>query len=418
MNEYQTTLYDWLMDLVQSNEAFYFSDVDVDDVWYRIFNYRLASYTDFCQPGALECRGITFEMVEPFDPTPVRLASIPFEKFFNLYENPFTMDLDLSTVREIADKADGSLITSYMHKGDLRLKTKGSLTSDQAIAAMGWLYMPEQEEFLKEIVGAERLGYTVIMEWVAPDNRIVLGYETPELRVLGVRSREDGSYVDYRDVDIYVFPQITFRWTKLEPVEDPVEFVKKIPDMQNIEGYVLLLESGQRVKVKTTWYLALHHTKDSINSPRRLFEAVLEEATDDMRSLFHDDKVAIQMIEDMEHFVDEKYNHMVDQVERFYERNKHMTQKDYAILGQKELDRMFFGLAMNKYVGKSVNYKEFLKKQWKKLGLKDREEENESGPTITIDLESHPPMMKDADDNFVVMSDCYLDEDQLKRGEK
>ena len=62
--------------------------------------------------------------------------------------------------------------------------------------------------------------------------------------------------------------------------------------MQNIEGYVIRLASGQRVKIKTAWYLALHHTKDSINSPRRLFEAVLEEATDDMRSLFYDDKLA------------------------------------------------------------------------------------------------------------------------------
>jgi len=51
-----------------------------------------------------------------------------------------------------------------------------------------------------------------------------------------------------------------------------------------------------------------------------------------------------------------------------------MTQKDYAILGQEELTRMYFGLAMSKFVGREVNYKDFLKKQWKKLGLTDREE--------------------------------------------
>ncbi|UQJ95715.1 RNA ligase 1 and tail fiber attachment catalyst [Klebsiella phage CPRSB] len=28
----------------------------------RIFNYRMASYTDWLKPGALECRGIMFEM--------------------------------------------------------------------------------------------------------------------------------------------------------------------------------------------------------------------------------------------------------------------------------------------------------------------------------------------------------------------
>ena len=195
------------------------------------------------------------------------------------------------------------------------------------------------------------------------------------MRVLGSRNRADGSYVNYADVDTDVFTEILKRLTQIVHPEDPVAFVNEIPNMQNIEGYVIRLDSGQRVKVKTTWYMALHHTKDSINSPRRLFEAVLEEATDDMRSLFHDDKMAIQLIDDMEKFVEEKYNHMVDSVERFYERNKHMTQKDYAILGQEELTRMYFGLAMSKFVGREVNYKDFLKKQWKKLGLKDREDE-------------------------------------------
>jgi hypothetical protein len=79
----------------------------------------------------------------------------------------------------------------------------------------------------------------------------------------------------------------------------------------------------------------------------------------------------------MELFVEGKYNHLVDTVERFYERNKHMERKDYAILGQKELEKMHFGLAMSKYTGKPVNYKEFMAKKWKEFGLKDEELDNE-----------------------------------------
>ena len=192
--------------------------------------------------------------------------------------------------------------------------------------------------------------------------------------MLGIRSRIDGSHVDFKDVDIYVFPEITKRWTKILPIRDVEDFARRLPKMTGIEGVVYTFPDYTKVKHKTDWYFALHHTKDSINSPRRLFEAVLEEATDDMRSLFFDDKVAIKLIEEMEAFVEEKYNHMVDQVERFYERNKDLTQKEYAILGQKELVRMHFGLAMNKYVDRPIDYKAFLKKQWKKLGLKDLEE--------------------------------------------
>ena len=48
MNEFQTNLYNGLMDLVASSEAFYFGDVGhPDGTIYRIFNYRMASYTEF-----------------------------------------------------------------------------------------------------------------------------------------------------------------------------------------------------------------------------------------------------------------------------------------------------------------------------------------------------------------------------------
>lgn len=375
MNDYQYNLYTALMALVESNEAFYYADFEKDGVYYRIFNYRLASYSDFLVPGALECRGIMFEIDHDGDEAhPFRLVSLPMEKFFNLYENPFTMDLDLTTIVSIEDKADGSLISTYIHHDDLMLKTKGSINSDQCIAAMEWLNRPENLKFKNQLHTLAWRDQTVNMEWTAPDNRIVLGYEESSLRVLNIRDNTTGDYVEYDLLKMCRndYDEILAHWTTRFNIKDTVEFVKSIPDMQNIEGFVVRLASGQRVKIKTTWYLALHHTKNSINSPRRLFEAVLEEATDDMKSLFHDDPLALKQIDEMEKFVEEKYNHMVDTVERFYERNKHLERKDYAILGQKELDKtMYFGLAMNKYVGKSVDYKAFLKSKWKQLGLKD-----------------------------------------------
>ena len=376
MNGYQQKLWDELNDLVNCSESFYFKDFEMDGSMYRIFNYRLASYTDFLAPSAMEARGIMFEIEDTgYDAIPVRLASLPMEKFFNLNENPFTMDLDLTEISSIMLKADGSLISTYMHDDYIQLKTKGSLISDQCIAAKMWLNLPENKSFKDELTAAERLGYTVNMEWCAPNNRIVIGYEQPHLVVLNVRSREDGSYFEWYDIDSYIFPEILSRWVEYETPDDAVQFIANTPDMQNIEGFVVKLLSGQHVKIKTTWYLALHHTKDSINSPRRLFEAVLEEATDDMRSLFHEDPVAIQMIMDMESFVEEKYNHLVDTVERFFERNKDLDRKDYAILGQKDLDRKSFGLAMSRYLGKGVDYKEFMKKNYKHFGIKDEVED-------------------------------------------
>lgn len=363
------------MTLVESNEAFFFADHERNGKTFRIFNYRMCSYTDMCIPSAQECRGHMFEIYqgEVGSTAAVALVSLPMSKFFNLYENPFTMDLDLTTVVDVMIKDDGSLISTYFDGDRLRLKSKGSLASEQAVDAEA--YLEHYPFFHAELADLNKRGYTVNMEWMAPHNRIVIGYQKPYLSVLNIRSMEDGSYLEYEDFDNVAWPasQIRDRWIGREAVrkENMAEFVASIPDMNEIEGYVVKLESGQYVKIKTNWYLALHHTKDNINSPRRLFECVLEEATDDMKSLFHDDQAALDIIMAMETYVEEKYNHMVDSVEKFYEANKDLDRKDYAILGQKEIDPMYFGLVMLKYTGKDFSYKEFLKKQWKKLGIKD-----------------------------------------------
>ena len=87
MNEYQKNLWNDLMTLVDESEAFFYVDQEYAGTWYRIFNYRLASYTEFMRPNGLECRGHTFQISEEGkDATMLRLVSLPMEKFFNLYE--------------------------------------------------------------------------------------------------------------------------------------------------------------------------------------------------------------------------------------------------------------------------------------------------------------------------------------------
>ena len=369
-----TSFYENLMNLVEKSEAFYYKDFPKDDRVYRIFNYRLASYTEFLEPDAMECRGHMFDVTdEPF------IVSYPMEKFFNLYENPMTMDLDLTTVTDVEMKADGSLISTYLHNNKLYLKTKGSLESDQAIAAMKYLDLPENENFKTELTIMALLDNTINMEWCAPDNRIVISYPKAHLTVLNIRHNRNGYYIDKETLCNHadpVFTETVKRWTAsfvTTPVEyhSIVEFVADIPNKEGIEGFVVRLESGLRVKIKTEWYLVQHRAKDSINSPRRLFEACIEETTDDLRSLFHDDPVVIAMITEMETFAEGVYNHTVDQVERFYERNKDLERKEYAILGQEELDKKIFGLAMSKYLERPVDYKAFLRKHYKSFGVAD-----------------------------------------------
>jgi T4 RnlA family RNA ligase len=300
------------------------------------------------------------------------LVSLPFEKFFNLNENPMTTDLDFSMVEFIHDKRDGSLISTFMHDGVVCLKSKTAIASDQALDAAQ--LMNAHNKFLGLVKFMVRSNYTVIMEYTAPNNRIVLPYQDKELRVLGARDNNTGVYIDYNTLYTYFGDYMVDDHTNnvLEAVSLE-EFIADIPSMKGIEGFVIGLGNGQRIKIKTDEYLALHRAKDSVHSNKRLFEVCLNEASDDLRSLFHDDAYVLNRITEMENIVAPAYNNMVSSVEKYYDTNKHLSQKDYAIKGQQELDKINFGLAMSKYNGKEVNYKERLMKNFKQF-VEDNDE--------------------------------------------
>jgi len=366
-----SNLYNNLIFSASSREAFYFQDQIKDGITYRIFLYRLASYTDFTLPDALESRGIMFEMNREI---PVRLACRPPEKFFNLNENPFTQNVDLNSVKEVMFKVDGSLISTYIHNGHLCVKTKGSLASDQAIAAGKLLQNVENVSFFQELLTLEQNGYTVNMEYVGPTNRIVLGYENEDLIVLGIRDRETGKYF-YPNPNQY--PHLAAKWVSKVMFSNPIELINNVKQLTGIEGYVIRLSTGQHIKVKCDWYVSLHLTKDSINSPRRLYEVILDEGADDLLAMFYSDTIAVKLINEMKENVDKLYNHLVSTVETFYETNRALGRKDYAILGQKELDQLYFGLAMSKYLGKNVDFRDYMKRKYKDFGIKDERVNNE-----------------------------------------
>jgi len=100
--------------------------------------------------------------------------------------------------------------------------------------------------------------------------------------VLNIRSNGDGSYLDRDMLEHRAHTEMLNRWTDRVNPTDPVSFVASIPEMQGLKGFVVRLASGQRIKVKTMWYLSLHGTKNTAHSSRTLFEAVLDEFTDDM----------------------------------------------------------------------------------------------------------------------------------------
>ena len=371
-------LYDDLLKLCEPEDSpFYCVDHKIDETIYRVFTYRLAQYTDFLKPNALECRSSMFVVKE--DGTFIRLASLGMEKYFNVNENPMTMNLDLTQEAELVmDKVDGSLISSYIHyPAKLHLKSKTSLTSEQAKAAEKCLHVNiPLYNFVKVMTKND---WTVNLELQHPEFRIVVSVQEPRLTVLNLRNNKTGEYMKYSAVQ-----ELMKHWkceeylVKNHIVNGLEEFIKSVPDMKDGgEGFVIRFKDGLQVKIKKNAYIALHRMKDSLGSQKRLFEVVVNEAHDDAKAAFADDPFVISQIEDMEKKVAAIWVTLKKNVIDFYNANKELSRKDFAILGQEKLDRMYFGLAMTLYLGKEPSYCEWMLKHYKELGIRDEPVDND-----------------------------------------
>lgn len=298
----------------------------------RVFSYNFASYTDWCRPSALECRGIMFEMKGE---KPVRIMARPMEKFFNLGETPFTMNLDFSKVQYVCGKADGSLISSYIDKGELYFKSKTSMFSDQAGEASSLVRNDTRyEDLYFRLIELAKADYTVNMEYVSPTNRVVLDYAEPQVIVLNIRHNSTGEYVDMTELqkDPVIRKYLTDFFAVAEDFESWAAEQKKTNTED--EGYVVYMSDGLKFKVKTNWYVKLHHTKDSINSNKELVNVIATGGSDDLKAMFFDDEAALEKIKAFEQMWFDTVGRMTQDVLRAYEDLRHLERRDYAMQGQ------------------------------------------------------------------------------------
>ena len=348
-------LYSNLKSLVEDNDTPFYSSVQSlnGEEIYEIFSYHFTDKDSWLKPDALESRGIMFEIDR--DGNPLRLASRPMSKFFNAGEVDF---IDYGNVEHVMNKADGSLISSYLDaNGNIKLKSKTSISSDYAQLAMDLLYT--DTELFDFVKWCERDGYTVNMELVSPDPmyRIVLYYNEPQLIVLNARHRDTGEYMDMRSMPEKYFTGFV-----------DIDALNHLDTITNVEGYVTIDDKGQWAKHKCAWYLERHRAKDFINQPNAFIELVLKDEADDVFALIADQPEVLAEMQALQHKVNEYANTYVNNVTAYYNENKELSRKDYAIKGKAELSGFEFPAAMMYYGnGEEPNWKELLLRFIKKI---------------------------------------------------
>lgn len=348
------SLFDNLMTLCSDdNNTFFFVDTTSSmQSKFRIFSYYIASYSEWLKPDALECRGIMFELDD--NNNPIRIAARPPKKFFNLFENPFTEDIKDDQVGLAFKKEDGSLISSFIDKGELFLKSKGSLFSQQVLDAQKWLYDERRKPLLECLKWYAENGITINMEWVSPDNRVVLTYEEPRLIILNARHNITGKYIDLED--LVKDQTINQYMVDNHPFETINELIKEVQELKDQEGYVVYNSKGAEpvFKIKCPWYVHLHSVKSSVSSDKNLWEAVAEGVSDDIKALFETDKASLDRIAKFESIYKKQFSFVYKTAIGIYNKLRGNSRKDYAIESQSILNEIgypqLFNIVMRLYL--------------------------------------------------------------------
>lgn len=348
------SLFDNLMNLCSddSNTFFFVDTTSSMQSKFRIFSYYIASYSEWLKPDALECRGIMFELDD--NNNPIRIAARPPKKFFNLFENPFTEDIKDDQVGLAFKKEDGSLISSFIDKGELFLKSKGSLFSQQVLDAQKWLYDERRKPLLECLKWYAENGITINMEWVSPDNRVVLTYEEPRLIILNARHNITGEYIDLED--LVKDQTINQYMVDNHPFETINELIKEVQELKDQEGYVVYNSKGAEpvFKIKCPWYVHLHSVKSSVSSDKNLWEAVAEGVSDDIKALFETDKASLDRIAKFESIYKKQFSFVYKTAIDIYNKLRGNSRKDYAIESQSILNEIgypqLFNIVMRLYL--------------------------------------------------------------------
>ena len=178
------------------------------------------------------------------------------------------------------------------------------------------------------------------MEYTSPSNHVYVSYSQSRLTILSIRSHSDGRTLFGTKLKQFFlendYPTLVEHLVPFEVVPDHVtqeQLLQEIHQEPSGEGYVVEIvhddQTSYLVKMKTFKYLSLHRDGQDPNSTRSLFEAVINEQSDDLRALFQDDPINLQRIDAMEQHVRPKYNRMLKTIEEFYEKNKHLSKRDF-----------------------------------------------------------------------------------------
>lgn len=253
-----------------------------------IFNYGIDC--DFADPIVQEARGIIIDLET------LNVVCWPFRKFGN-YNESYADKIDWNTAR-VQDKIDGSIIKMWWNRttGRWQFSTNGTINAETTLANQ-----MTQETFLDVIKKADNYNeivlrladlskdHTFIFELVSPETQVVVKYPVSHLYHIGTRNNISGMEIN-SDIGIEK-PKEYFLKSLDDCLSAAYDLNKSddglIHDVKK-EGFVVVDDNWNRIKIKSPDYLMLHRMSSNSNFSKERIVGMIRDGVVSIPSICDD----------------------------------------------------------------------------------------------------------------------------------
>ena len=251
-------------------------------------NYILIYYTN-STPREYELlhwtRGVIFAKAD------YSIVAAPFKRFFNYGEQYASK---LYGKLKFFEKIDGSLIKMWFHNDEWHISTQKNIDAGNALVDLSIFSFKDlfMDGLKAQGFSFDRLdkGVTYLFELVSPYNQVVVAHE--RCQVYHLASRENSSLKEI-EVDIGIQKPREYGFLN---IEEACEFAEEFDDL-SIEGFVVVDELYNRVKLKTKKYMRAHYMRTNNKSLKSFLNIIVEGEASEFGAYFPKEGEILQLLE-------------------------------------------------------------------------------------------------------------------------
>jgi len=320
-------------EIVAKSKQFFCKNFTFNNKEVAVYHYKQGNYEEFKKFNAWELRGLTF--IKENNKWKRFLA---IHKFFELNQAPGWMEEDLKDkkVIKVSEKIDGTFVHPIIIDNQVFFKSKLRFDSYQAINSQK-IYENSKnlQEFIKYCIKNELFP---MFEYISEKSQVVMDYKKEALILIQLRDKNGNYILDFEKTA----EKFNIEYAGVCENKPLCEYIKNKDVCVSKEGWILIFEDMQFVKVKTNEYLKRHKILADIKE-HNIIQMTLHNEIKELFDILNPKSEKYEFVKSIYDKFNQKYNSLQKEllhiINNFQGTNKEFKEKYqnhpfYAILSE------------------------------------------------------------------------------------